>query len=73
MLTAEKLFEAEAKTAAAPLDPRWGYDSCLTFIGRTYEVLGAADEGGGVFPQSPAEHPADHLAKDGLKRVTEKK
>ncbi len=70
---AEKLFEAEAKTDAAPLDPRWGYDSCLTFIGRTYELVGQPKEAADYFRKALAMHPADHLAKEGLKRVSENK
>lgn len=73
LLKAEKLFEAEAKTTAAPLDPRWGYDSCLTFIGRTYELLGQRKEAGDYFRKALAMHPADHLAKEGLKRVSPNK
>jgi tetratricopeptide (TPR) repeat protein len=73
LLKAEKLFEAEAKTPAAPLDPRWGYDSCLTFIGRTYELLGQRKEALEYFRKALAMHPADHLAKEGLKRVSENK
>ena len=73
LLKAEKLFEAEAKTTAAPLDPRWGYDSCLTFLGRTYELLGQRKEAADYFRKALAMHPADHLAKEGLKRVSENK
>jgi tetratricopeptide (TPR) repeat protein len=70
---AEKLFEAEAKTTAAPLDPRWGYDSCLTFLGRTYELLGQRKEAVDYFRKALAMHPADHLAKEGLKRASQNK
>ena len=73
LLRAEKIFEAEAKTTAAPLDPRWGYDSCLTFLGRTYELLGQRKEAADYFRRALAMHPADHLAKEGLKRVTKMK
>lgn len=73
LLKAEKLFEAEAKTVAAPLDPRWGYDSCLTFLGRTYELLGQRKEAVDYFRKAVAMHPADHLAKEGLARVAERK
>ncbi len=72
-LKAEKLFETEAKTTAAPLDPRWGYDSCLTFLGRTYELLGQRKEAVDYFREALAMHPADHLAKEGLKRASENK
>jgi len=73
LLKAEKLFETEAKTTAAPLDPRWGYDSCLTFLGRTCELLGQRKEAVDYFRKALAMHPADHLAKEGLKRVSENK
>jgi tetratricopeptide (TPR) repeat protein len=72
LLAAEKLFEAEAKTAAAPLEPRWGHDSCLTFIGRTYELLGQPKDAAEYFRKALAIHPQDHLAQDGLKRVAAK-
>lgn len=73
LLKAEQLFEAEAKTTAAPLEPRWGHDSCLTFLGRTYELLGQRKEALDYFCKALAMHPADHLAKEGLKRVSENK
>lgn len=73
LLGAEKLFEAEVRTAAAPLGPRWGYDSCLTFIGRTYELLGRRKEAGEYFTRALVMHPADHLAREGLKRVSANK
>jgi tetratricopeptide (TPR) repeat protein len=73
LLRAEKLFEAQANIAAAPLDPRWGYDSCLTFLGRTYELLGQRKEAVDYFRKALAMRPTDHLAKEGLKRASEQK
>lgn len=70
---AEKLFETEAKRANSPLDPRWGYSSCLTFIGRTYEKLGERTNAAAYYRKALSEHPADHIAKAGLGRVTEMK
>jgi tetratricopeptide (TPR) repeat protein len=70
LLAAEKLFEAEAKTAEAPLEPRWGHDSCLTFIGSSYEKLGQSAEAEAYFRKALAMHPQDGLAQAGLKRVT---
>lgn len=72
LLAAEKLFDAEAKTPAAPLEPRWGHDSCLTFIGASYEKLGQRAEAENYFRKALALHPQDGLAQAGLKRVTEK-
>lgn len=68
-LEAEKLFLAEAKTPAGPLEPRWGHDTCLTFIGRTYEQLGDRTKAADYYRKALAEHPGDHLAKAGLARV----
>jgi tetratricopeptide (TPR) repeat protein len=73
LLAAEKLFTAEAKTPAAPLDPRWGHDSCLTFIGLSYEKLGQRAEAEAYFRKALAMHPQDGLAQAGLKRVTKDK
>ena len=70
LLAAETLFEAEAKTPAAPLEPRWGHDSCLTFIGSSYEKLGQRAEAEAYFRKALAMHPLDGLAQAGLKRVT---
>lgn len=71
-LMSAQLFEAESQTSAGPLEPRWGYDTCLTFIGRTYERLGEWTKAGEYYRKALARHPSDHLAKDGLARVTEK-
>jgi tetratricopeptide (TPR) repeat protein len=73
LLAAEKLFEAEAKTPAGPLDPRWGHDSCLTFIGSSYEKLGERAEAEAYFRKALTMHPQDGLAQAGLKRVTKDK
>jgi len=73
LLSAEKLFAAEAQRAAGPLEPRWGRCSCFTFIGRTYEQLGQRAEAADYFRKALAEHPADHVAKEGLARVAERK
>ena len=70
LLAAEKLFEAEAKTPPGPLEPRWGHDSCLTFIGSCYEKLDQRGEAESYFRKALAMHPQDGLAQAGLKRVT---
>ncbi len=71
---AELLFEAERRRAPrSPLEPRWGYPSCLTFLGQTHERLDQPEEAAEYFRRALAEHPADHLAAEGLKRVRERK
>jgi tetratricopeptide (TPR) repeat protein len=73
LLAAERLFEAEAKVAPAPLEPRWGHSSCLTFIGRTYELLRQPKNAAEYFRKALTLHPADHLAREGLQRVNDGK
>jgi tetratricopeptide (TPR) repeat protein len=70
LLAAEKLFAHEAKHAPKPLAPRWGYSSCLTFIGKTCEVLGKRDEALRYYRKALAMHPADHAAANGVKRLS---
>ena len=73
LLAADKLFEVEARVAAAPLEPRWGHDSCLTFIGRTYEKLGQPAKAADYFRRALEKHPQDCMAQAGLERVTKRK
>jgi len=73
LLAADALYLKEGVQAAGPLEPRWGRSSCLTFIGRSYELLGQGSEAADYFRKALAEHPADRFAKEGLARVTEKK
>lgn len=73
LLAAEKLFEAEAGVPAAPLEPRWGHDSCLTFIASSYEKLGQRTDAENYFRKALALHPQDGLAQAGLERVTKNK
>jgi tetratricopeptide (TPR) repeat protein len=72
-LAAERLFVKEAQRPAGPLEPRWGHSTCLTFIGRTYELLGERMKAADYFRQALARQPTDHLAREGLARVTERK
>lgn len=72
LLAAEKLFSHEVKRAPKPLVPRWGYSSCLAFIGKTYEVMGKRDEALSYYRKALVMHPADHAAANGIKRLTAK-
>jgi tetratricopeptide (TPR) repeat protein len=73
LLAAEKLFAAEAQRAGGALEPRWGRSSCLTFIGRTYELVGQRAEAAAYFRKALAEHPVDQVAREGLGRVAKSK
>jgi hypothetical protein len=72
LLAAEKLFSHESKRTPKPLAPRWGYSSCLAFIGKTYEVMGKRDEALSYYRKTLAMHPADHAAANGIKRLAVK-
>lgn len=67
---AATLFTTEAATPAPPGDPRWGASSCQTFLGLTREALGQHDQAATAFRKALALHPADHVAKAALQRVT---
>jgi len=71
LLAAEKLFSHESKRTPKPLAPRWGYSSCLTFIGKAYEKLGKSDQALVYYRKSIAMHPADHAAGNAIKRLTQ--
>ena len=66
---AERLFEAESARAAGPREPRWGHSSCLTFLGRTHELLGERKQAASYFRKALTRQPSDHLAQEGLARV----
>ena len=68
---AEKLFEKEAGAPGGPTEPRWGYSTCLTFIGLTCEKLGQRTEAGAYFRKALARHPLDSVAQAGLKRAAQ--
>jgi tetratricopeptide (TPR) repeat protein len=72
LLAAEALFALEAQRQPGPLEPRWGYSSCLTFIARTYELLGQSPEAADYYRRALAQQPSDHLAREGLGRVSPK-
>jgi len=65
-----KNFHGGSPTHFGALEPRWGHSSCLTFIGRTYELLGRRPEAADYYRRALAAHPADHLAREGLARVS---
>jgi len=73
LLKAEKLFEAEAKLPVSGFEPRWGYSSCLTFIAKSYETLSEREKALDYFRRALEAHPADHLARAGVQRLSQKK
>jgi len=65
-LKAKASFEAEAVTDLPPLQPAWGYGSCLTFIGRTYLLLGQPRQAKDYFTKALSVNPQDKLAQKAL-------
>lgn len=72
-LKAEKLFEAEAKKGRAPLEPDWGYGSCLTFIGRCYQHIEKDDQAAAYYEKALEVNPQDQLAREGLDALSVKR
>jgi tetratricopeptide (TPR) repeat protein len=68
-LKAERLFVEESKKPPQPMQPRWGYSSCLTFIGRTYQDIGRAKQAEIYFRKALSVNPQDKMAQKGLKAL----
>lgn len=73
LLAAEQLFLGEGKHPPGAMEPRWGLGSCLTFIGQSYELLGQGSQAAEYFRRALLCQPSDHLARQGLARVTDTK
>jgi len=69
LLKAESLFIEESKKPPHPMQPTWGYSSCLTFIGRTYQDMGRAKQAETYFRKALSVNPQDKLAQKGLKAL----
>lgn len=69
----EKLFETETDQPTGPLDPRGGYCSCLTFIGRAQELPRRHAEAAQYFRKALSRPPANDEAQAGLGQVTDEK
>jgi len=68
-LKAEKLFKDESENDRQLIQPSWGYSSCLTFIGRTYEAAGLRIEAAAYFRKALSVNPQDKMAQKGLKAL----
>ncbi|MFZ4766166.1 MAG: hypothetical protein ACOYMN_14545, partial [Roseimicrobium sp.] len=66
LLKSERYFADEALTPAVLSQPRWGYEACLVFIGRTYEALNSSAEVSRYYQKALERSPSDHVAKEGL-------
>lgn len=57
LLKAAPLFLQEREQEAGPLQPRWGYDSCLAFLGRIYLEEGDREQAREYFRRTLAVNP----------------
>jgi tetratricopeptide (TPR) repeat protein len=68
LLAAAKLFETEAGKPAEPVEPRWGRNTCLVYIGKTYDALGKPTEAEEYYRQALKLNPQDKLATSELEK-----
>lgn len=69
LLKAERLFEAQAGKTHDPVDPLWGYGSCLTFIGKTSQALGRTQQAALYYRKALSVNPKDRLAQAGIESL----
>jgi len=68
-LAAEILFRKERETEAAPLQPRWGYDSCLAFLGELFLEDGDRTKARDYFRRTLAVNPNHGPARKRLQEL----
>lgn len=69
LLKAERLFQAQDAKAHDPVEPLWGYGSCLTFIAKTSLALGKTQQAALYFRKALAVNPKDRLAQAGIESL----
>ena len=69
LLLAEALYKDEAKQKRKALEPAWGRDACLAFIGEAFSQLHKADKARDYFRKALAERPNNRMAKAGLAKL----
>lgn len=69
LLRAEELFERESQTPPDPLEPRWGYSTCLGFIAQAYESKGREEKARAYYRKALQVNPQDKMARMGLRRL----
>jgi len=66
LLEAQRLFEQEAQKPAEPLEPRWGHDHCLYFIGELYRERGGVAKAVEFYRKALAINPRFQRAQHAL-------
>jgi tetratricopeptide (TPR) repeat protein len=69
LLKAESLYAREKEEDCPPLQPRWGYDHCLVFIGRAYRSLADPGTARQYFEKALKINPSSRLAERELRSL----
>jgi len=69
-LKAEQLFAVEASGEKPPLEPSWGYSTCLSFIGDVYARRGDRQQAYRYYQKTLMINPQDQRAQEGLERIS---
>jgi tetratricopeptide (TPR) repeat protein len=70
-LKAEELYEKEILAKKDPLQPQWGYSTCLAFTAKVYVKEGDVERGEEYFTKALRVNPKDKLAQKGLDELKE--
>jgi tetratricopeptide (TPR) repeat protein len=65
-LKAEELYEREIRAKKGPLQPQWGFSTCLAFTAKVYVKAGDVERGEEYFTKALKVNPKDKLAQKGL-------
>ena len=72
LLQAERRFIKEAQQPAKPTEPRWGFSTCLAFLGRAYMEQDNHELARRYFVRALERHPGYQLALSGLEALDTK-
>jgi tetratricopeptide (TPR) repeat protein len=68
---AEELYEQEIKAGKDPLQPQWGYSTCLAFTAKVYAKAGDIKQAEAYYTKALRVNPNDKLAQKGLADLQE--
>lgn len=69
LLQAETLFKHEQEEPRSRMQPAWGYDHCLVFIGRAYQELNQIDDAEKYYKKALMINPSCKLAERELEAL----
>lgn len=73
LLKAAALFEKERAAGSGPLQPRWGYDACLAFLGYIYREADEREKARDYYRQALAVNPDHGPAREKLRELEPEK